>query len=221
MKKIILLLLFATSINAQTIEISGGYTTSRLDLFVEYDRNSDSNYNRYYLYPEPMSSLNIGIGVEYLNKSFYSVNSNIYYIRKGGYNPNASHTDSSPTHTRPFNYGYLDLISLNTMFRLKADNKYFTPFIELGPRFDFLTNMSEAFLPENKVGAPSEEGVSPTEYYYGFDVSSGIYKEFNQFRIGTKFTYNYTHNSFYEPQRYVTKTKMKSLTINLTIGYKL
>lgn len=224
MKKIILLFLFATSIHAQTIEISGGYTTSSLDLIIDYDRNGDGNYNKYYIYPESMTSLNLGIGVEYLNKSFYSINSNIYYIRKGGYSPNASHTDGSPTHNRPNEYGYLDLVSFNTMFRLKADNKYFTPFLEVGPRVDFLANMSEAFLPGNHVGSVGEEGLSPIDFYYGLDISSGIYSEFNHFRVGVKFTYNYTHNSFYEfdPRRQDhLKARMKSFTLNFTVGYTL
>ena len=222
MRKILLLILFTSSLSAQTIEFSGGYTKSGLDFRSFRNKkyvNNEPTYQTFYLYPEKISTFNVNLGVEYINKKYYSLKSSIGYIKKGGYNPNNEDEEyRKEVWHSIYNRAELELLTVNTAIRLKHENKYFTPFFEIGPRFDYLIGKNEAF--DFNYG-------DEIKHYFGIDIGCGLYHTINKFRIGTEFIYNYTINEIYENENEIypgTKPSIKrvySYSFNLTIGYEI
>ena len=210
MKKIILLILFTSSLSAQTIEFSGGYTNSSIDI---QDVVHLSNGPRtFYILPENYSTYNYNVGIEYLNKNYFSLFSSAGFFRIGGKNQNNPYFSdglkiSNLTDT------YLDLITVTTSGRLKSKNDYFTLYVESGLRLSYVYDTNES-LKKN------EESYYE-KWHYFIDFGGGIYKDIKNFRLGVKYNYQYHLNSLYEKTGSLPESKMKASSMNLSIGYKL
>lgn len=123
---------------AQTINFQGGVSISNLHSV---------------LYPTVYTFLghtrvdpSFSIGMEYLEKKYWSISSNVGYVRKGGNEP-GSNTDSLG---RPIPITNLsetfDYVSINTLFNLKYPLKgNWEPYISLGPHADFMTSHNHTF----------------------------------------------------------------------------
>lgn len=216
MKNIILLILFATSIHAQTIEFSGGFSRSFLDFRVIETRhkNSQAFYDyTHYILPEPYNSYNINLGIEYFDKKYFSLVSNVGFIKRGGVNPNNEFNEFPRTSKN--NELILKSFTFNTLIRVKASNKYFTLFFGTGPRIDYMYNIS-GNAQENK---PVKETINIVNY--GIDFESGINYDFLDFIVGVKIVHNLIVKDIFKSLADYQNQKLYTNSINLTLGYKL
>lgn len=215
MKKILFLLLLTTSINAQNIEVSGGISKSIFDLTtLERFHSDDGSYSiKHHLLPEPYYSYNFNVGVEYINKKYFSLVSNIGVIKRGGVNTNNEHGVSPRTSKN--NEVVLETVTINTLARLKATNKYFTLFIGAGPRIDYMYNIDGHTWDEK----PVDELINIINY--GIDIESGINFTFSNFIIGLKVIRNIIMRDVYLNLERHQSQNIYTNSVNLTLGYKL
>ncbi len=120
-KGIIIILFFSNTFisSGQTIAFSGGISECNLNMHVNnvYDDYLEDNH----------SAPTFFIGISYFERDFFSLNSNIGLVEKGG-----GSTFPIPDNKR------LKYISLNTLARLKYSTDFIEPFVEFGPRIDIL-----------------------------------------------------------------------------------
>ena len=216
MKKTGLLLIgltFATLTNGQTLKIQGGTSISKLDWQLK-GMNIDPFYN------ETLIGYSIFAGLDYLDKQYYNLSTNIGMIRKGGkdeivltdqYGELTGQTiTEKPT---------LDYLSINTMIDLKYRIKEtVTPFISFGPRFDYLVSSSKHFdsleeideLKSTSIGLILGGGLKYDISNLQFGLRADYYLDFTKV---ADWTIENTGNGG--------EVTVNTFTINLTIGYRL
>ena len=212
MKKIILLILFTTSLNAQTIEFSGGYIASSIDL--RFKPSYGDGETTYYTLPESYSSYNFEIGIEYFSRKYFSVYSSIGVNEIGGSNSN-NHLNGHFPKLGFYDDAILKNIVINTLFRIKSPNKFFTLFLEVGPNINYVYDTNETFKDRDM----SYDNFSLNVNYF-IELGGGIYKDINNFRFGIKYNFLHNINSFTTKETYIDST-IKSASINFLIGYSL
>jgi hypothetical protein len=187
---------FSLTAHSQTIFVTGG--KSNCDLI--YSVNG---------YPRDYCDLNhkapvYFLGISYFERKFFSVNSSIGVIEKGG-------TYEFMNDSKILNY-----ISVNTLGRIKLPVKFLKPFIEFGPRIDFLYNTENLDT--------FERNGAMNRVPFGAVVGGGM--EFTVKRIylsaGGYYSFNFTKLEENHPEQlYGTTIKDKTILLNVSIGYKL
>lgn len=220
MKRIFFLFMLLCSAGySQSIELSFGPTISSYDYGRKSAYEGGANGKEYiaYFYPENYTSFNIQLGVEYLKREHYSIASSVGYFERGGYNQNYEDQNNIPNlvfggFEGKAVFGY---ISLNTIFRLKSPNKYFTLFLGVGPKLDLLINQS------NNLDLKTEKDLL-NKINYGVEFESGITKEFSRFSIGAKYLFSYGFMPTVSPEKSTYDKHIDQIyshTINITLGY--
>ena len=173
-------------------------------------------------YKQKITGHSIFIGLDYLQKKYFNLSSNIGILRKGGEEDNIFFTD-------PFGQpligekqkATLDYLSINTTFDLKypIKEKLF-PFVSLGPRLDYLTSNNDRF---NSL----KEAKELNKFSYGINMGAGFQYQFLRFRIGIRGDYllNLNHISDYTVTNMMRderiQVKDKTFIGNLFLGVKL
>lgn len=150
----------------------------------------------------------IFIGMEYLERKYWSISSNFGNIRKGGKEPwanvdNAGNVISTSTASEMFNY-----LSVNTLLNLKYPIKRWTPFISFGPRIDFLINHDHTFQYFDYPGFLQKKS-------YGVVAALGVRYAFSTFLLGIRaeHLYEFKYLASDGAQTNNTNTSIISLTI--------
>ena len=180
------------ALRAQTINFQGGVSISNLHSVLYGTDYTFLGHTRV----DPSFS----IGVEYLEKKYWSVSSNVGFVRKGG---NESWQDSpvqvgTTTASETFDY-----VSINTLFNFKYPLKgNWMPYLSFGPHADFMTSHTHFFPYFDYPGVGLRRS-------YGIVYAVGIRYAFTHFLIGLRAEHlvdvtplahldresNYTHTS--------------------------
>lgn len=216
MKKTGLLLIgltFAILLNGQTIKIQGGTSISTLDWKLK-GINVDPFYN------ETLIGYSVFAGLDYFDKQYFNLSSNIGMIRKGGKDEIVL-TDQSGELTgqaiteKPT----LDYLSINTMIDLKYRIKEtVSPFISFGPRFDYLVSSSKQFDSLEEI-----DELKSTSF--GLILGGGLKYDISNLQFGLRADYylDFTKVADWTIENTGNggEVTVNTITINLTIGYRL
>lgn len=205
MKKTVLLLLgltFTTLLNGQTLKIQGGTSISKLDW-----QNANQLDNK------KLIGHSIFAGLDYFDKQYFNLSSNIGLIRKGGeYYINFDSDEIA------LDKPVLDYLSINTTIDFKYTIKEkFAPFISLGPRVDFLIN-SKNFYALKGNGELNDTSI-------GLLLGGGLKYDISNLQLGLRADYylNFTEVASWSIESIGKggEVSVNTFTMNLTIGYKL
>ena len=214
MKKIGLLLIGLTITifaNGQIVKVQGGISISKLDWRV-------STFNGG-LYDKTLIGYSLFAGIDYFDKQYFNLSSNIGMVRKGG-KDEVQYFDQfgSPLGTlivKPT----LDYLSINTTIDFKYRiKKTIIPFIGLGPRFDYLLNASRHFDGLKELDELKSISI-------GLILGGGLKYEISNLQFGLRADYylDFTKiaNWTIEDSGVEGKVSVNTFTINLSIGYRL
>lgn len=170
------------------------------------------------VYPYQMS-----LGLQYMDKGWFNLSSNIGYVRRGGQIRIGYGSD------QVFSGGYimekdkLHYLTLNTTFDVKKTSRDgYTFFVGVGPRLDFkLKSTAETYADLGGPGGPS--GFEPTKtkldgihtVLFGLKCVGGIRKDFGNMQLGLNIAYlpSFTKLAY--------KVHDRTFTFGLSLGYKL
>ena len=206
-------LIIAILTNAQTVKIQGGTSLSQLDWQIN-GTNVGSLYN------ETLIGYSFFAGVDYLDKKYFNLSSNVGLIRKGG-KDEFQLTDQYGDFTgeTTIEKATLDYFTINTTIDLKYKIKdSYSPFLSFGPRIDFLINNSSEFD-----DVKDEDWLETTSY--GFSLGGGLNYLVSNILIGIRADYYIELNEVadWTDERPIGGSKItgKTFMINFTLGYKL
>lgn len=195
----------------QVLKLQTGASFSRI--------NWDINNLYFEQYNQPIIGYSVFAGLDYLNKDYFSLSSNIGLLRKGG-RQEVTFIDitGKPVGTSIQN-AKLDYLSINTTIDLKYPLKYkLLPFISIGPRLDYLINYSKEFNILNDINAINR-------YNYGLLTGLGAKYDLNKLQIGLRADYYLNFGSIADwpagRDNLGVRVTDNTLTINATIGYRL
>jgi hypothetical protein len=180
----------------QVVKIQTGVSISSLDWQVSSPDWIHDN--------ETLMGCPVFIGLDYLDKKYFNLSSNIGLLKKGGKvtlkntNP-AKYVGDQITETN------LDYLSVNTTcdFKYPLENKI-TPFIGIGPRIDLLLN-DISFI---------------NKFSYGLLLGGGFKYDINKIQIGLRVDYYLNFNKINKAELYGT-LRDKTVTTSLVVGYRL
>jgi len=216
MKKIGLLLIGLTITifaNGQIVKIQGGPSFSQLDLKLNLIDGGVYRNN------ETMVSYSVFAGVDYLEKKYFNLSSNIGMIRKRGRGAGARDYGSG------WQFGLsnklsLDYLSMNTTMDFNYPIKKISPFISVGPRFDYLlhsNNLPHAF-------ADHFDAIKKTSF--GLILGGGLKYDISKLQFGLRADYNLDFSKKIAEwpdleTGSVCDILVNVFTVNLSIGYRL
>jgi hypothetical protein len=199
--------------NGQTVKIQAGTSISKLNWQLK-GINIDP------LYDETLIGYSIFAGLDYYDKKYFNLSSNIGMIRKGG----KSEVQLSDQ------YGMLigktitekptlDYLSINTMIDIKYRIKEkISPFISFGPRYDYLLSSSGQFDGLEKLDELKKSSI-------GVILGGGLKYDISKIQFGLRADY---YSDFTKVAEWtIEKTNrggeitVNTLTINLSVGYRL
>lgn len=204
------LLILAFSVNGQTFKIQSGITSSSLNWKIE--NGSIDNFD------QKLIGHSILIGIDYLERKYFNLSSNVGLVRKGGTSSNLlSHDPYGQPLVGVKQKATLDYLTINTTLDLKypIKEKLF-PFIGFGPRLDYLISSSHNFdsLKDRK---------ELSKCVYGLNVGAGVKFRFTRIELGIGGDYlvNLNNISDYQNLNDNQEIKDKTFLFSLIFGYKL
>lgn len=180
----------STALNAQVFKIENGISISSL-------KNLDRTTN-----------YQVSIGLDYLDRDWYELSSEVGYIRKGSKIKHHIYMDESISIPDIIK---LDLdphyVTINTTFRLKAKRERETYYAGVGPRVDFKINDPDIHVPVNEY-LPKTETV-----LYGLKCEAGFKYSFSSIDLGINVAYLPSFNKLIDGLR------DRTFTLGLSVGY--
>ena len=218
MKKIGLLLIGLTITifaNGQIVKIQGGTSFSQLDLKLDLIDGGVYRNN------ETMIGYSTFAGIDYLDKKYFNLSSNIGMIRKRGRGA-VPHTGyGGDTYFGLSEKLSLDYLSVNTTMDFKYPiQKSIYPFISFGPRFDYLLHSN------NRPPAFASHFDAIKKASFGLILGGGLKYDISNLQFGLRADYYFDFSKkIAEWPDYETGSVCDILvnvfTINLSIGYRL
>lgn len=213
MKRIVLLLTvicFFFSAQAQTFNVQAGTSVSHF-----YWRLAPHTFR---VFNENSPGYSFFVGMDYLERKYMNLSSNIGLIRKGGqmqlHVVNEAGEFTGLTNSR----ATLDYISINTLIELKHPiNEKIIPFFSVGPRVDLLLVSSSQFTHLKDQDYLNNVNV-------GFIAGFGLKYNFIKSTIGIRFDHYTDINrvaKFTSPENEkVYEVDAKMFSLNLSFGYR-
>ncbi len=198
--------------NGQIVKIQGGTSISKLNWEAPSIGNSS-------LFDEILIGYSIFAGIDYFDKQFFNLSSNIGIIRKGGKTEiYLTDMSGSPVGTW-IDKPTLDYLSLNTTIDFKYPIKdKISPFISAGPRLDYLLNSSRHFDTLDDLDDLNSVSI-------GLILGAGVkYSMSNlQFGLRTDYYLDFIKIADWpaENGRGTGKVSVNTFAVNLTVGYRL
>ena len=197
--------------NGQIVKVQGGTSISKLDW------NLDGFY--WGLFDETLIGYSLFAGIDYFDKQYFNLSSNIGVVRKGG-EEEFQFTDQLglPAQTL-IEKATLDYLSINTTidFKYRIKETIF-PYISFGPRFDYLLNSNKHFDALNELDILKNTSI-------GLILGGGLKYEISNLQFGLRADYylDFTKVADWtvENSGNVGKISVNTFTINLSIGYRL
>jgi len=216
MKKTIFILIGLTLTiltNGQVLKVQGGTSISNLDWNLNW---SDIGS----FYTETLVGYSFFAGIDYFDKQYFNLSSNIGLIRKGG-KAEVTPVDQNgePTGETIIDKPILDYLSINTTVDIKYRIKEtITPFISFGPRLDYLVNSSEQFD-----GLKEFDELNSTSA--GLLLGGGIKYDISKIQFGLRADYylDFTKVADWtiENTENIGEVTVNTFTINLSLGFRL
>ena len=216
MKKLTLIIasiLLASISYGQIIKIQGGISSSKIDWELQ-------NLNVSPFYIDNLIGYSAFVGMDYMDKKFFNLSSNIGIVKKGG-KDEFPLTDAFGEFTGEtiIDKPSLEYLTINTLFEVKYNIKeVISPFISLGPRFDYLVKNSYHFDDIEDIGTLKKISV-------GIILGGGIKYDLNKFQLGLRYDYLLNFNNIAEWKVETSDVSGEitdnTFTVNLTFGYKL
>ena len=171
------------------------------------------------IYDETLIGFSILAGVDYLDKKYYNLSSNIGFIQKGGKSTITFVTETPDPVFEDLEIGKLNYISVNTL----VDFKYpildkVIPYLSIGPRIDYLVSYNDGFKTLNEINKLEKLN-------FGMLIGSGLKCNLDKWQLGLKADYCLNFNNIVEWSSSDTNLggsiSDKTWLLNLTIGYRL
>ena len=208
MKRIELLLIgltIAIFANGQIVKIQGGTSISKLDWDV---KGSD-----WVMFNEALIGYSIFAGIDYIDKQYFNLSSNIGMVRKGGTNEIQFMNSKQILKAEQT----LDYLSINTMIEFKYRiKKTISPFISFGPRFDYLLHNGKFDTFEGLINLKSTS--------VGLILGGGLKYDISSFQFGLRADYYLDFTNVTDWSTVNTRVvgeSVNTFTINLGVGYRL
>lgn len=193
----------------QTIKVQTGRSFSSLDWRV-YNQ-STSHYN------ETLMGYSFFIGLDYLDKKYFNLSSNLGFISKGGKQTVVLMSLLAPSLEVTYD-ARLDYLSANTLIDLKYPIfDKMTPYISVGPRIDYLIDYSNQYHIQTV-----KDDLNSLNY--GFILGSGLKYDWSRFQIDIHAHYYLNFNKIADRPAEMSDhgtISDKTFTINLSLGYRL
>lgn len=184
--------LLATAGYSQTIYLEAGMTNSRLDW-----TNIVGD-----VYKSPVNNFFAGAGIEYLDKRYFNLNSQVSYTKKGGSETvQMTGLNGEDLGTQKSNATFT-VVSLSTQVEGKYPLGRMVPFVAAGPRIDFVNSSSYHFSKNEK-------------FLYGGTFSIGLKYTTGRVMTGIKGSYLATFNDVQDG------IKEKAAVLSVLIGLRL
>jgi len=208
---LILGILVSTSAIGQILNVQTGTSFSKL-VWKDGDKDTDQ-------YGTMLIGYSAFIGLDYVDKKYINLSTNLGLIRKGGKDKvvvtNANGEALSELSTK----ATLDYVSLNTTIELKYPIKEkIMPYISIGPRFDYLIKNSyylEVLKQNNDLN----------KINVGLILGGGIKFDLPAIQLGLRADYYLNFMKVAEwPTRYNTtngSVNDQTMSLNFTIGFKI
>lgn len=200
---------------SQTINIQSGVSISKLDWV---DINGEKQFNQTTIRNSSF------IGIDYLDRKYFSVSSNLGSVTKGGEEDRIHWVyygeDSIVAHDSSTIKATLKYVSINSTFNFKYPIKdKIIPFLNVGPRIDYL--FANNFVSVTGSGEIEELH----KYNFGLILGGGVKYDFSKVQIGVRADKYINFNSIGKfSHRFINTTTTandKTFTINLSVGLKL
>ncbi|MDR2908063.1 MAG: PorT family protein [Bacteroidales bacterium] len=210
MKKSITFLItiaLASTLHAQILTLQGGPSISKLNWELERFMTPTT------IHDKTLVGYSVFAGMDYFDRTYFNISSNIGLIRKGGMH-DVSLSEQSETDKLTLSY-----LSVNTT----ADFKYpvakiYYPFVSIGPRLDYLAKHSQHFDIVESVNGFNAVSV-------GMILGAGVKVNTGNFQFGLRADYylNFNPVADWENQSPDSSGKItgQTFTVSLSIGYKL
>jgi len=197
----------------QTIKLQTGISLSQLDW--KYTGISVDP-----IYKETFIGYSVLAGIDYLESKYFNLSGNLGVLRKGGkgeiqlVNQSGEITGQTITNTPT-----LDYLLLNTTIEIKYPIKErISPFISVGPQFEYLLNNSEQFDGLKKTNELHSTSI-------GLLLGGGVTYDLQKIQLGLRADYlvNFTKVADWtnEQTGIGGEIALKTFTTHLIIGYKL
>jgi len=211
LKLLTLTLLITGNIFSQTLKIQTGTSLSKLDWQI--------NTIGFEYLNETLVGFSIFGGIEYLNKDYFNLSTNIGYLVKGGKDEYDFVNLTSEILMRKEKKVKLNYITLNTLLDFKYPiNDKIIPFVSIGPRIDYLLSYSDVLDKLDEINELDKLS-------FGLSVGAGVRYQLSKVRFGIRTDYYVNFNEIAEwPSQSGNlggKISDKTLLINLSIGYVL
>lgn len=191
-------LLTATPTFAQTLNVQAGVSISKL--------MGPSNIE---FYSTHITSPMVGLGLQYFEKKYIDLSTNVDYLRKGGYEPNAYTDGAGNPHGANFT---LDYISVNTLAEPKIPlDQHLGLFIAIGPHLDFLVHHQDSNVVFH--AQPLEKTA------FGLTIGGGFHYTISRLRFTGQFGYISNVHQIYTDQ--TNNIYDRTITITFSVGYKI
>jgi hypothetical protein len=197
MKRITLIficLIFIENCYSQTLKISNGISINSL------------KGKRIDLFPGKINSYSGMLGVEYLQREWFYLSSEVGYLKLGG-KESETIGDTTSRDKQWWNY-----VQLNTSFRIRTSSRNMELYLGAGPYINLLVG-SGAFNKEMYAGYTTQK------YNWGCKTEAGINENINKFRIGLNCSYLLALSPVAKSP--YTSMAARSLSIYLSVGYRL
>lgn len=220
MKKLFLIILILTSLNvkSQSFKLSVGASSSMLSFDRAVPLFNVPTMGRNYDYKNLKTiGPSFTFGIEYAEKKYFNLSTNIGYLNKGGIS-SIVFLDSlgKPTGIKSNTKWNLAYFTFNTTVDFHYPiSKSFLPFVSFGPRFDFLSS------PKRFYKLPSDNN----KYAFGVNIGLGFKFKMKNYSIGLKYDYlpNFTeileystYNSPIPNESVIVKDKTSQINIFFT-----
>jgi hypothetical protein len=219
MKKIIFSILFLfvfSNAKSQIITEIGQYSGVSVSS-IYYDDDSDNGIYAYDYsgrrFTKNLIAISSGFQISYFKHKSWHLNSRLSYIERGGSERrNIVDEFGVKTGARQLNTFVLNNLCINTSFEYKYSAKYFSPYIFIGPRFDYIISSNYVLADENS---------SLKRYGLDFDFGLGIDRCFNdKYILGLDFSYNHQSHYTRHLHSHVHYNPEKCISILLSLGLK-
>lgn len=195
----------------QIIKIQMGTSFSSLDWKID-----DLNIAPY---KKTLTGYSVFAGVEYFNRKYFNISTNLGFIRKGGKDVISYSNEEGEYVNMKEQEATLDYLSINTALDIKYPiREKIVPFVGIGPRIDYLLS--------NNREVEGINGINPIqEYSFGLIVGGGIKYLLSRIQLGVRADYYLNFNKMADRSTQVEnlagEINDKTMTLNLSIGYRL
>lgn len=195
-------------VQAQVVTVENGFSiTSMKNVKLGVDK----------VYPYQMS-----VGMQYMDKGWYNLSSNIGYTRRGGQEKIPYFSISGEQQKDCITYkDKLHYLTLSTTFDIKKTSRDgYTFFLGVGPRLDFKLKAVETTYADFDDGVSEYEPTKVNLHGYhpvlfGLKCVGGIRKDIGNMQLGLNIAYLPSFT------RLTSGVRDKTFTFGLSLGYKL